>query len=30
MDHVFNAFTTDETLEAMIAATIAYFDAHAD
>lgn len=30
MDHVFNAFTTDETLEAMIAATIAFFDAHAD
>ncbi|MGI1664022.1 alpha/beta hydrolase family protein [Palleronia sp. KMU-117] len=30
MDHVFNAFSTDETLEAMIAATIAYFDAHAD
>jgi len=30
MDHVFNTFSTDETLEAMIAATIAYFDAHAD
>lgn len=30
MDHVFNAFATDERLEAMIAATIAHFDAHLD
>ena len=30
MDHAFNAFVTDETLEQMIAATIAFFDANAD
>ena len=28
MDHVFNAFTTTETLDAMVAATVAFFNAH--
>lgn len=30
MDHAFNTFVNDATLEEMIAATIAYFDANAD
>lgn len=30
MDHVFNAFATDAVLEEMIAANVAFFDAHAD
>lgn len=30
MDHVFNTFATDETLEQMIEATIAFFKAHDD
>ncbi len=30
MDHVFNIFTTDETLDQMIAATIAFFETHDD
>lgn len=30
MDHVFNIFATDDTLEEMIGATIAFFEAHAD
>jgi dienelactone hydrolase len=30
MDHVFNIFATADTLEQMIAANIAFFDAHAD
>lgn len=30
MDHTFNAFVEDETLERMIALTIGFFDAHAD
>jgi uncharacterized protein len=28
MDHVFNVFTTTETLDEMVAATVAFFDAH--
>lgn len=28
MDHVFNVFTSPATLDEMIAATIAFFDAH--
>lgn len=28
MDHVFNVFTTTETLDAMVAATVAFFEAH--
>ncbi len=30
MDHVFNTFATDDVLEELIAANIAFFDAHAD
>ena len=30
MDHVFNIFATADTLEEMIAANVAFFDAHAD
>jgi pimeloyl-ACP methyl ester carboxylesterase len=30
MDHVFNVFTTTETLDQMVAATAAFFDAHLD
>jgi dienelactone hydrolase len=30
MDHSFNVFTDTATLDAMVAATIAFFDAHAD
>jgi fermentation-respiration switch protein FrsA (DUF1100 family) len=30
MDHVFNIFATGDVLEELIAANIAYFDAHAD
>jgi hypothetical protein len=28
MDHVFNVFTTTETLDDMVAATVAFFNAH--
>jgi fermentation-respiration switch protein FrsA (DUF1100 family) len=30
MDHAFNVFTETATLDAMVAATVAFFDAHAD
>jgi uncharacterized protein len=30
MDHVFNVFTTTETLDEMVAATVAFFNAHRD
>ncbi len=30
MDHVFNVFATDETLDQLLAATVAFFEAHGD